>query len=278
MLLPTFLICGAKKAGTTALARYLGEHPNVIMSRPKETGFFFGHYHRGREWLASHYSHYDGEDAVGEGSASTMYHPEVPSNIRETIPEAKLLFLLRNPIERAYSHYYYDLRCGRIDPSFRFRDVIFQPRETGHEDVVEMGFYDRQLRRFDENFSNEQMLVLFSEDLKEGTEKTVRRVLSFIEVDPERGPDTFERHNVTKHIQYQSVYSLLRSLWSPIRSTMEVVLPEEGERLRTTVRDMLSQSERPPMGEEEREYLQQVYSDPIRSLEARFERDLSHWK
>jgi hypothetical protein len=253
-------------------------HPDVIMSRPKETGFFFEQYHRGTEWLASHYPHYDGERAVGEGSASTMYYPEAARNIRETVPEAKLIFLLRNPIERAYSHYYYDLRCGRIQPSLSFQDIIAHPEETGHRDVVEMGFYDRQLARFDDHFDGEQMLVLLSEDLKKATEETVREVLSFIGVDPESGPSTFERHNVTRHIRYRSLYSVLRSLWQPVRSAAEKILPEGGEKIRARVRRMLSQSERPPMGEGEREYLRDVYSDTVGALEQRLERDLSHWQ
>jgi len=277
MPVPTFLICGAKKAGTTALARYLSAHPNIIMSRPKETGFFCDNYSRGTDWLETHFQHHDGEAAIGEGSVHTMYCPKAPKRIYETIPDACFLFLLRNPVERLYSHYYYDLRCGHLDPSTSFQAVIYQRETPRHERMVQMGFYDEQLARFDKCFKG-QMHVLLNEDLREYTQETVRDTLSFIGVDPSRARNDLEPKNVTRHIQCRWAYAAIRACWKPVQSIVEPVLPDGAERLRSAVRSLLSQDDRPPMPEKDRRYLQDLYGDSIRRMEDRLDRDLSHWK
>ena len=277
MPLPTFLICGAKKAGTTALARYLAGHPNVVMSRPKETGFFGDNYSKGPEWLKTHFPHHDGEDAVGEGSVHTMYYPESPRRIQETIPDARLLFLLRNPIERLYSHYYYDLRCGHLDPSTSFQDVIYRGETPRHRRMIEMGFYDEQLARFGEHFEG-QMLILLNRDLRDRTQETVQQALSFLGVDPSHAQNHYEPKNETRHIQYRRVYAAARTCWKPLQSAVESVLPEEGiERLRSTVRSLLSRDDRPPMPEKDRQYLRDLYEDTTQSVESRLGCDLSYW-
>ena len=220
MPLPTFIICGAKKAGTTALARYLAAHPNVIMSRPKETGFFCDNYTQGTQWLEQHYQHWSGEKAVGEGSVHTMYCPKSPRRIHETIPDARLIFLLRNPIERLYSHYYFDLRCGHLDPSTSFQDVIYRHETSQQEKMIQMGFYEEQLARFDAQFDG-QMLVLLTDDLRNRTRKTVQKAVSFIGVDPSRVQSHYEPENQTQHIQYRRVYAAIRAFWKPVQSVVE---------------------------------------------------------
>jgi hypothetical protein len=276
MPLPTFLICGAKKAGTTALAQYLSAHPNVIMSRPKETGFFCDNFSRGTDWLETHFQHHDGETAVGEGSVHTMYCPKSPKRIHETIPDARLIFLLRNPIERLYSHYYYDLRCGHLDPSTSFQDVIYRRETSRHKRMVRMGFYEEQLSRFDERF-DDQMLILLTDDLRERTQEVVRNALSFIGVDPSRAQSEHEPKNKTRHIQYRRVYAAVRTCWKPVQSLVESALPTVTERIRSMARSVLSQDERPPMPVEDRRYLREVYAGTIQRVERRLGRDLSGW-
>ena len=86
-VLPTFFLCGAPKAGTTWLYEYCTEHPDVCMSRPKETGFFFEDYGKGIDWFSNEcFHHYDGKPAVGEASAGNMMHREVPRGLQLTVP------------------------------------------------------------------------------------------------------------------------------------------------------------------------------------------------
>jgi hypothetical protein len=277
MPLPTFLICGAKKAGTTALSRYLAEHPNVLMSRPKETGFFHADFDRGVDWFEQHFQHHRKESAVGEASVLTMCSAEAPRRIHEVIPDAQLIFLLRNPVERLYSHYFYDLRCGHLDPSTSFQDVIYEPRRPRHERMVRMGFYEEHLARFDPLFE-EQMLVLLTEDLKRRTRSTVQEALSFIGVDPSGAATTYETHNATQHLQHRGTYDALRTVWKPVQSTVEALLPTLTDQIRTLVRSALSTEQRPPMPPNDRRYLRDLYADSIHNVEDRLGRDLSHWR
>ncbi len=105
--LPNFLIVGAAKAGTTALAAYLGAHPQVFMSQEKELHFFDDHYSRGLEWYAQQFQPVHGEVAVGEATPTYMIEEKALERMAAVIPQAKLIAILRNPVDRAYSHYWW---------------------------------------------------------------------------------------------------------------------------------------------------------------------------
>lgn len=274
---PNFLICGAKKAGTTALANYLREHPDVVISHPKETNFFSHHYENGLRWLATHYEHYDGESAIGEASVWNMYAPQAAQRIQEMIPEARLIFVLRDPVSRAFSQYWYDLRCGLIEPYRSFEDVVSSPATPQERDVIEMGFYDEQIERFVDRFDREQMLVLRSRDLQKATKGTVKRVAQFIGVDPERVPEQYERHNQTQYVQKRGAYNAIRTVWKPVRSQVESVFPKLADKLRTTVRNIVSTNERPDMTNAMRKQLSQIYAPHTERLTRYVDLDLSHW-
>jgi hypothetical protein len=94
------------------------------MSRPKETFFFSDEFDRGVEWFRRHFEAHDGETAIGEASTTTMYAPNAPSRIRQVLGCPKLIFCLRNPIERAYSEYFFKMAQGRISGDVTFEEVI----------------------------------------------------------------------------------------------------------------------------------------------------------
>jgi hypothetical protein len=112
---PTLFICGAPRSGTTSLYRYLRQHPDVCMSQRKETGVFLENYDKGLEWLAENYlTHYDGESVVGEATTGHMQHPPSARRMAEAIPETRLIFILRDPVERIFSHYRFHRQSGRL--------------------------------------------------------------------------------------------------------------------------------------------------------------------
>lgn len=274
---PTFLICGAKKAGTTALANYLREHPNVILSHPKETNFFRDHYEKGLSWLAERYEHYDGEEAIGEASVWNMYAPTAAERIYETVPEAKLIFVLRDPVHRALSQYYYDLRCGLIEPHRSFEDVVTNPTTSEEQNVVAMGFYDEQLEHFMKYFDRKQMHVLLSRDLRESTKATVEAVARFIGVDPDHVPSQYEQHNQTRYIQNRGAYNAVRTVWTPMRNQVEAMFPKLVDTLRSKIRSLVSTNERPDMTDAMRAHLSTVYAPHTDRLKRHVDLDLSHW-
>src|SRR3972149_6925354 len=124
---PNFLVLGAAKAGTTSLCHYLAQHPDVFIPEVKEPIFFDAEYERGLDYYwKKYFSRWSGQPAVGEGRVFNLYLPFVPPRIRESIPGAKLIAVLRNPVERAYSHWWH---------RFSYRDEILPFHEAIRENL-----------------------------------------------------------------------------------------------------------------------------------------------
>src|SRR5262245_45971784 len=116
--LPTFLIVGAMRSGTTSLARYLGAHPDVFVAPEKEIHFFDRCFDRGVAWYAERFIQAAGAGAIGEATQSYMYDPDAIARMRSVVPSARLLTILRHPTDRAYSHYWLNRAHGLEDRSF----------------------------------------------------------------------------------------------------------------------------------------------------------------
>ena len=277
--LPTFLICGAPKAGTTALYEYCRQHPDILMSTPKETDFFHKNHHKGVDWFRAHFDDWKGETAIGEASVMTMPTPGAEERVADLIPDVRLLFLLRDPVERAYSDYLFNVEQGWIPPDVPFgriiRDEIDVEGYSG-EALINRGLYLKHLRRFRKHFPRSQMRVLLSRDLKHETARIVQSVYAFIGVNEDYSPGALERHNTTTYMQHGSVYRTLRTAWQPVKA----VLDDDG--LIGTVRDRVrsfffAKGDKPEMRTEDRAYLRERFEKPNAKLAEWLDRDLSHW-
>jgi len=277
VVLPTFLIIGAEKAGTTALFQFLRQHPNVCFSRPKETWFFNRRYHRGIGWFASHFEHYDGEAAVGEGTARLLQSEEAPPRIAEHIPEVQLLCVLRNPIERAFSQYHFCLYTGKADPDRSFGELIRERDIEFGRDLINQGQYIDHLRRYEHTFSRDQITVVLHRDLRQDSKAIVQRLYREIGVDASFDPDVESRHNVTKYPASRTAYAVLRRTWHAVFSWAEVYAPGATNQLRQFMRRLLFDTSKPSMSDRDRAYLRRVYERPNRELEEWLGQDLSHW-
>jgi hypothetical protein len=220
-LLPAFLVIGAQRAGTTTLYTYLRRHPDVTGPRyadssvywSKELHFFDENFWRGVDWYRKFFPlearqqamRRLGRDLVpGEGTPYYMFHPAVPQRVAETLPDVRLLALLRNPVERAYSHYQLMARTGREKLPFEeaieaeperlagIEDVLMEERpqfgEDGHRRhqhhrhraYVTRSLYADQLERWLEHFPREQLLVLRSEDFLARPDDVYAQVFEFL--------------------------------------------------------------------------------------------------
>ena len=143
-MLPTFLIVGAQKSGTTSLVHYLAAHPQVY-ARIDEVHFFDRNYERGLDWYSSQF-----EDAVvvGESSPEYMFRPEVPPRVAADLPGVKLVAILRDPVDRAYSHYWHNRTRGHEPLSFEAALDAEADREPDRYGYVARGRYHEQLERF----------------------------------------------------------------------------------------------------------------------------------
>ncbi len=201
--LPHFLIIGAARAGTTSLYSYLVRHPSVSAPTHKEIHFFDLNFERGLSWYRRHFPlNLPGirHGAVsGEASPYYLFHPAVAARVQQSLPDVRLVALLRNPIERAYSQHQLACRHGRETLSFedaisaeperlageaeRMRsDRRYESFAHRHHTYLERGLYAEQLERWYEQFPKSQILVLKSEDFFLDPRGAYRNVLDFLDL------------------------------------------------------------------------------------------------
>ncbi len=192
----TFLIAGTQKGGTTALAQFLARHPQIFIARQKELHFFdTDRFFRGGApdyaWYHQHFEASDGFLAVGEATPIYMYWPAAAARIHAYNPAMKLIMILRNPIERAYSDYIMERKRGFEYWPFRWavrcerlRSLLSPPTWRRLHLYTGRGFYTRQIQNLLRYFPREQMLFLKTEELREQHDATLQRVCDFLGVEP----------------------------------------------------------------------------------------------
>lgn len=187
---PDFLVVGAQKAGTTSLFRYLSSHPDIYMPPEKEVNYWSdpAAVRLGIDWyLSEYFSKARNRQIWGEASVQYMCIPEVAARIREARPSTKILAILRNPIDRALSHYRMLHRRGLLSTSFEDAvseslSLSLDPPFDENRDFVALGLYSLQLRPFFEEFAQQQIRVLFLEELAADSKATMRQVFEFVGV------------------------------------------------------------------------------------------------
>jgi hypothetical protein len=217
--LPDFIIIGAQKGGTTTLYRLLSQHPSVLPAAKKELHYFSLFFDRGTEWYRSCFpapKHKNGQSTItGEASPYYLFHPHAPRRVAEAVPRARLIALLRDPVARAYSHYNHEVTTVSrlfgtgIEPStfeealdleeLRLRgegdkmleDERYVSFNHQHFSYMSRGIYVDQLIQFSKFFSNEQVLVLRSEDFFGRTPEKLKLVLDFLGL-PEWEPEAWK--------------------------------------------------------------------------------------
>ena len=205
---PDFIIIGAQKAGTTFLYHLLSQHPNVEPATKKEVHYFDTGFGKGVDWYRSHFPQTEetagereetaGERVLtGEASPYYLYHPHAARRVAETVPGARLIVLLRDPVERAHSDYQHKAREGRDRLGFKgaieieeerlwgerekmLEDESYQSPEYRRFSYLSRGVYVDQLKDWHGFFDREQLLVLKSEDLFKDLPGTFSRVLEFL--------------------------------------------------------------------------------------------------
>jgi len=178
MNLPDFIICGAQKGGTTALLKYLKQHPQIYMPR-QEMHFFSWYYDRGERWYAKHFRYNLSLCIYGEKSPSYMYLDAglVAKRMHETMPSVKLIFMLRDPVKRAYSEYWMLVLNG--EEKLPFNEAVW--RED--RDYLKRGFYAQQIREYLKYFGKENIMILISEDFRKNRERRMKEVFDFLGVE-----------------------------------------------------------------------------------------------
>lgn len=267
-MLPTFIIAGAQKAGTTALRIYLSQHDEVFMA-DKEIHFFDRdeNFSKGLEWYESFFDHDDSERVVGEKTPDYMYDERVAERIYEFLPDVKLIFVLRNPIDRAYSHYWHNVRRGVERNSFHdaVKKEIAGVTDTSY---LDRGKYVIQLRKFAKFFSKSDMLFLRTEDLKSNTVESLKMVLEFLNVNKD-----FEFSDLKKKHVGGVPRSVLIAKLCNIRPIKDIRFIKDGLLFLNT-----KKGEKPDMKRKTKKLLKHFFSDYNSHLSQFTDMDLSMWE
>jgi Sulfotransferase domain len=197
--LPTFLIIGAMKAGTTSLHHYIRSHPQVFMSERKELNYFTTeeNLRLGQRWYEEFFADAEGAFAVGEASPTySMFptYPGVPARIAQVLPKARLVYLIRNPIERMRSQYlHYRFQGWKETPFAKLEEQPIANALLTDPQYVSCSSYALQIEQYLEHFPRNQLLVVVAEDLRHQRELTMKRIFEFLGVDPTWIPMDLDR-------------------------------------------------------------------------------------
>jgi len=283
------MIAGAQKAGTSSLVRYLGQHPQVCTYADREFSFFVNdeEYEKGYEKIF--HTYFGGrcfaEMAIVAKSVGVMYLSQAVYRLRDHNPDVDLVFVLRNPVDRAYSAYWYARRMGweplgdfeeALEAGIkRFQDNWLQQRGCMY---YERGRYNEYLPLFFQEFGREQVHIFLLEDLKQDTEGVCRHLYQVLGVDPSFVPDVTRRHNRAATARSQGLARLMASD-SRVRSGLRRLLPR---RMRYRIRHVTRRlNERectpPPMDPDTRMHLVNYFRPFNAQLSELLNRDLSHW-
>ena len=249
--LPDYLLIGATRSGTTSLWTYLSKHPNILSAFKKEIHFFDFNFSKGVPWYKAHFplkitknfSEKIRQNKIITGDATPyyIYHPHAPTRIFDTVPDVKLVALLRNPIDRAYSHYSRNVRRNVESLSFEeaiqkeeerlngeyeksLGDEMYYSRNLHAFSYLSQGRYYEQLTKWYEIFPKDQFLILKSENFYENTESIYYELLDFLDI-PRFTLNKFEVYNFEKyHEMKDDTREHLRKYFKPYNNKLKTEL------------------------------------------------------
>lgn len=297
MKLPTFLIVGVQKAGTTSIYGYLKQHPQVYMSPVKETNFFSTDWEKHTEkksdtgkkkridsWekYCELFQEVTDEIAIGEASPNYLANYKTSSEmIQRYVPDVNMIAILRNPVDRAYSDYLMHLRDGiNVGKVRSLREQAKFHADTSA--TIKKGFYYTPVKHYFDTFGKEKVKIILYDDLSKNSLGTMQDIYKFIGVDNTFNPDTSKRQQTAAIPKNQAVNNLLQTK-NPIRtaisSVLKVALPlEVRQKIRSSLIKLNSGGkELKPLASEDRKLLTELYREDILKLQDLIQKDLSSW-
>jgi hypothetical protein len=297
MVLPNFLIVGAAKSGTTSLYNYLGQHPDIYFPEVKEPHYFSD----SNTYMARNLGEYQGlfsknkgEKALGEASVSYLFDPTSPGKILETLGKIKCIASLRNPVNRAYSHWQHFYNVGWEDLPFRealaaederFSSATFRQSApalvpSGYF-YFRRGLYADQVERYLACFGPQNVKIMIFEQWIQDLPGTCRRLFEFLDVDPTFQPD-LAVVNPAHRTRSQGLHDLLvthrpkwiTNLYQNAPLWLRDLIYRTGKRIYWA---NMTEAQKQPMPPDLRQALLEKYLPEIHRLEDLLQTDLSLW-
>ena len=296
---PNFFVAGAPKSGTTSLYHYLNQHPEIFMSSVKEPHYFadevrpcyFGEELRRfsvrgefprlvqtESQYLNLFADAGGSAAVGEASVCYLWSASAPRNIANVVPAARIILVLRNPVERAFAQHRKLMHIHPVPLSFAAHIELglsaHGPELNPAHPFLELGNYHRQMLRYLEYFPSEQIQVHLYDDYRADPAGMLRRIFAFLRVDPDYQPDLSTRHmtgGVPRSLKLHDIavrklrlgYRLKKILPDSAHSTLKKLIYRPGKSALIDPRD--------------RARLVDYYRNDVLALSDLLKRDLSHW-
>lgn len=253
---PTFFVIGASKSGTTSLHRYLGAHPEISMTEPKEPHLVIGPGWRDR---VRHYEQLFADHLQIRGDTSPGYshltvNPDAPGNIAELVPEARLIYLVRDPVERAIAHYAEHVTRGVEKTRI---ELAIRPGDPANY-YVSASMYATVLAAYRNHFDPERILVVDLDDLRDRRREALRRAFAHVGAQPEYWEDSFEvEHNVRGSDNVRLPGPIRRLQGGPVGAAWRRLPPAARHRMMVGVRRVAGREIRPVASAELRDRLAQ---------------------
>ncbi|MBP9797450.1 MAG: sulfotransferase domain-containing protein [Chitinophagales bacterium] len=311
-ILPTFIVVGANKGGTTSIYHYLKQHKQVYLSPVKEPHFFskdidvnlfkrefaqnklqdidkyvngemkeefHAAFIRDIEQYKKLFSKVQDQKAVGELSTSYLFSEVAAKEIKALIPDCKIIICLRNPFDRAYSHYRMNLWTGNSN-EFDFykalvEDYDYKPKVWGNAHLyTEIGLYYQQVKRYLDLFGKDNVKIIFTEDMKKNAAQVVKELYEFIGVDSSFVPDTSTRYNEVFTPKYKNITWFLNK--SGIRPLMKRLSPQVLKNIFVKV-FYKGKGEKGEIPANAKQFMLEKFSEDISKLSVLLNKDLSNW-
>lgn len=286
MNFPDYIIIGSAKCGTTSLCNYLNAHPSIKMTNPKELDFF------GRpnieDRIESYCKHFEKNENIvsGEGSVSYMLYSELAAaQIKQYVPNVKLIVMLRNPIDRFYSDFWFNINRGAIVyKKGLFENVISNTVEVPYspihkmsyrESLISKGMYSTHLKNYLKYFDSDQIKVVFFEDFTKDTKAVLKSIYDFLGVEYSEVEAPEKIYNKTL---YPGKLNAVYLAWKKIKPYLPNQFILDHRYKLTSFKDFLFTEKKVEFPPQARKELLAIYSESIKELEDILNKDLSKWK
>ena len=263
-----FILAGDQRCGTTWLYSQLNQHEDVFLPDTKELHFFDKFYDKGLDYYHSHFDARGDNKLIGEATPDYLCFEVAAERIAAYNPNIKLIFILRDPVERAYSAYW----------MFRhfFGDISFEQALTEYDGLIRCGLYEQHLLRWLEHIPKEQMLVLLYDDLKNSEASVIRKVLTFLGLEQSRLGLTQAASN---QVVNAAIFSDFQN-WLKKMHLLWVIELVKMSPLNSIIRGLYYKNRfggYPKMNPEIRGRLSAIFSESNKNVSEMFDLDIKSW-